>query len=306
MIKKLIITVIVLFLGIPYVSAKEAGGCVILQHNGNETFFEAKDVQAAMDAAVEGDTLMFSAESSIPRFTMNKKVFIISTGILYIDVDIPGNPSLDECLFQTFEHWIDITVKSDLQKLYLCDTFVFVNVGNYNVHVGMLEMERCHCWGVWYNSDLKNLIANNCLIQDNFWGEGLQSATFNNCRIEISGLEVENATFNNSILYLRDADENPSTFTACTFNNCLMNADNLVLDEGSTKTDCYDLDKDTYSSEKDYLTANKYFGNDGTVVGELGGTNPYVEGHSIDSFANIYNVGKKGNKMSVRMYVNNR
>ena len=37
MIKKLIITVIVLFLGISYVSAKEAGGCVILQHNGNES-----------------------------------------------------------------------------------------------------------------------------------------------------------------------------------------------------------------------------------------------------------------------------
>ena len=99
--KKILILLTGLILGAATGWAKEVGGCVILQHDGNETFFEAQDAKAAMDAAVEGDTLVFAeADADVyPRITMNKKVYIISSCYLRIDLDIPGNPSLDECLF---------------------------------------------------------------------------------------------------------------------------------------------------------------------------------------------------------------
>ena len=147
--KKILILLTGLVLGLSSAWAKDAGGCVILQHAGNETFFEAQDAQAAMDAAVEGDTLVFAEGQNIdvyPRITMNKKVYIISSYYLRINLEIPGNPSLDECLFQTYSNRLEINVKSDLQRLYLNDTFVYVHANTENVTVGSLEMDRCRIW----------------------------------------------------------------------------------------------------------------------------------------------------------------
>ena len=310
--KKILILLTGLVLGLSSAWAKDAGGCVILQHAGNETFFEAQDAQAAMDAAVEGDTLVFAEGQNIdvyPRITMNKKVYIISSGYLRINLEIPGNPSLDECLFQTYSNRLEINVKSDLQRLYLNDTFVYVHANTENVTVGSLEMDRCRIWGIWYNSGLKKIVANNSQF---FWSlyssgenDAVESAKFTNCYFEMGQLNITNATFNNCIL--RYTGDSQFTIVGCTFNKCLMNNKNVwVMGEGSSKTDCYDLDGDTFSNDKDYLTTNNYLGSDGTVVGEYGGTNPFNEGRTIAPWASLYNLNKKGNKMSVNLYIYDR
>lgn len=307
--KKILILLTGLVLGLSSAWAKDAGGCVILQHAGNETFFEAQDAQAAMDAAVEGDTLVFAELGSYPTITMNKKVYIISSGYLRINLEIPGNPSLDECLFQTYQHWIQIFVKSDLQRLYLNDTFVYVYANTENVTVGSLEMDRCRIWGIWYNSGLKKIVANNSQIFWNLYSSGendaVESAKFTNCYFEMGQLNITNATFNNCIL--RYTGDSQFTIVGCTFNKCLMNNKNVwVMGEGSSKTGYYDLDGDTFSNDKDYLTTNNYFGTDGTVVGEYGGTNPFNEGRTIAPWASLYNLNKKGNKMSPSLYIYDR
>ena len=78
------------------------------------------------------------------------------------------------------------------------------------------------------------------------------------------------------------------------------------MGEGSSNTGYYDLDGDTFSNDKDYLTTNNYFGTDGTVVGEYGGTNPFNEGRSYAAGANIQKKKKKGNKMSANLYIYDR
>ena len=309
--KKILILLTGLVLGLSSAWAKGGGGCVILQHAGNETYFEAQDAQAAMDAAVEGDTLYFAeAETGLyPKITMNKKVYIISSGSLFINLEIPGNPSLDECLFQTYSNRLEINVKSDLQRLYLNDTFLYVYANTENVTVGSLEMDRCCIWGIWYNSGLKKIVANNSKIFWNLYSSGendaVESAKFTNCYFELGQLNITNATFNNCIL--RYDSDSQFTIAGCTFNKCLMNNEDVwVMGEGSSKTDCYDLDGDTFSNDKDYLTTNNYLGSDGTVVGEYGGTNPFNVGRTIAPWASLYNLNKKGNKMSVNLYIYDR
>ena len=310
--KKILILLTGLVLGLSSAWAKGGGGCVILQHAGNETYFEAQDAQAAMDAAVEGDTLVFAEVQDTdvyPRITMNKKVYIISSGSLFINLEIPGNPSLDECLFQTYSNRLEINVKSDLQRLYLNDTFLYVYANTENVTVGSLEMDRCLIWGIWYNSGLKKIVANNSKIFWNLYSSGendaVESAKFTNCYFELGQLNITNATFNNCIL--RYDSDSQFTIAGCTFNKCLMNNEDVwVMGEGSSKTDCYDLDGDTFSNDKDYLTTNNYLGSDGTVVGEYGGTNPFNVGRTIAPWASLYNLNKKGNKMSVNLYIYDR
>ena len=309
--KKILILLTGLVLGLSSAWAKDAGGCVILQHAGNETFFEAQDAQAAMDAAVEGDTLVFAEAElgSYPTITMNKKVYIVTSRALYIDLDIPGNPSLDECLFISYSDWVSISIKSDIQRLYLSDTFVYVHANTENVTVGSLEMDRCLCWGIWYNSGLKKIVANNSQIMWNLnpsdENDAVESAKFTNCHFEMGQLNITNATFNNCIL--RYTGDSQFTIVGCTFNKCLMNNKNVwVMGEGSSNTGYYDLDGDTFSNDKDYLTTNNYFGTDGTVVGEYGGTNPFNEGRSYAAGTSIQNLNKKGNKMSANLYIYDR
>ena len=309
--KKILILLTGLVLGLSSAWAKDAGGCVILQHAGNETFFEAQDAQAAMDAAVEGDTLVFAEAElgSYPTITMNKKVYIVTSRALYIDLDIPGNPSLDECLFISYSDWVSISIKSDIQRLYLSDTFVYVHANTENVTVGSLEMDRCLCWGIWYNSGLKKIVANNSQIMWNLnpsdENDAVESAKFTNCHFEMGQLNITNATFNNCIL--RYTGDSQFTIAGCTFNKCLMNnKDVWVMGEGSSNTGYYDLDGDTFSNDKDYLTTNNYFGTDGTVVGEYGGTNPFNEGRSYAAGTSIQNLNKKGNKMSANLYIYDR
>ena len=309
--KKILILLTGLVLGLSSAWAKGVGGCVILQHAGNETFFEAQDAQDAMDAAVEGDTLVFAEpeSGSYTAITMNKKVYIISSGYLRINLEIPGNPSLDECLFQTFQDGIEIFVKKDLQILYLNDISVNVTANTENVTVGSLEMDRCRIWGIWYNSGVKKIVANNSQIMWNLnpsdENDAVESAKFTNCYFEMGQLNITNATFNNCIL--RYTGDSQFTIAGCTFNKCLMNnKDVWVMGEGSSNTGYYDLDGDTFSNDKDYLTTNNYFGTDGTVVGEYGGTNPFNEGRSYAAGTSIQNLNKKGNKMSANLYIYDR
>ena len=93
-----------------------------------------------------------------------------------------------------------------------------------------------------------------------------------------------------------------------TFLNCIYCEDHS--DIGSTYTNCWTFDNVTtrpWYWSKDYLSENEYIGNDGTVVGPLGGTapftfipsQPYVSSSSVayDASSKILNVNitvKKG------------
>ena len=52
--KKILILLAGLILGVTSMWAKGAGGCVILQHDGNETFYEAQDAQVGSGGGLCG------------------------------------------------------------------------------------------------------------------------------------------------------------------------------------------------------------------------------------------------------------
>ena len=77
----------------------------LLDHNGNVTLFDGNDMQAAVDAAVDGDIIYLSLGTFKP-FTINKMISIRGIGensVIDGDVEIaiPGSPSLKNPLFET-------------------------------------------------------------------------------------------------------------------------------------------------------------------------------------------------------------
>ena len=95
----------------------------LLQHNGQVTLFDGSNMQGAVDAAVDGDTIYLTLGTFNP-FTITKKITIRGTGETSIingnvTINIPYSPTLDSPLLESLTVSGDITVSSELSNLLL-------------------------------------------------------------------------------------------------------------------------------------------------------------------------------------------
>lgn len=300
--KKLFLFISFLMLGITSMFAENYRGCAILQHNGEETYFEAKDIQKAFDAAVEGDVINIS-EGNFPQpISVKKLVNIKSAAYNNYSIEIPGNPSIDKSFIESASNFY-VTIKSNLQDIAFSNKYVNLNI-ELGITIGNVVFDRCMGCGINNYGTLKKITANNSHLGV-IWNDSegkIESGEFTNCYFESYQVDVLNAKYVNSILRWNCDGCEPFEFTNCTFTNCLMSADNWVVDE-SAKTNCWVLDPETFSDDKDYLLSKGYLGTDNTVVGYYGGTTPYT-GWSMEGLSPIIqNMNKKGNKLSPEYYI---
>lgn len=303
--KKLFLFIAFLMLGITSMLAENYQGCVILEHNGEETYFEAKDIQKAFDAAVEGDVIHIS-DGNFPQPVSVKKLVNIksNTGQWFsYNFEIPGNPSIDKPFIECNGGY-SVTIKNNLQNIIFRNNG-YVDLGiNSGVAVENVVFDRTTSWNINILGTLKKISANNTRI-GRIWKDSeanIESGEFTNCTFESSYIDVPNAKYVNSILRWNCDDCEPYKFTNCTFTNCLMTAEKWVVDE-TAKTNCWVLDSETFSEDKDYLLSNGYLGTDNTVVGCYGGTTPYKGGGMTGPSPDLQNLNKKGNKMSPEYYI---
>lgn len=302
--RKLILFAAFMMLGITSVLAEDYSGCVILEHNGEDTYFEAKDIQKAFDAAVESDVINIS-EGNFPEVSIKKLVNIKSNANINYSIEIPGNPSIDKPFIESSAQSY-VTINSDLKNI----VFSNATVEDFNVNSGVtvenVVFDRCFNRYFSNQGVIKKITANNSSFEDikkNDSEAKIELGEFTNCDFRATQIDVLNAKYVNSILHWSYDFKDPFEFTNCTFTNCLMNADKWVVDE-SAKTNCWDLDSETFTESKDYLLSKGYLGTDGTVIGYYGGTTPYTGAREMTGPSpSIQNLNKKGNKMSPEYYI---
>lgn len=300
--KKLFILLTIAILGMNTVWAESYTGCVIVEHNGEETFFEAKDIQLAFDNAVDGDVIHISEGSYPYELTVKSRVKIKACANFRYDLEIPGNPSIDEPFIET-NYSFQLNVKCNLQNIVFSQVYVTLGVQK-GFTVDNVSFDRCN-FRVDNSGELKNIKANNCIVNRiyNYPDATIQSGDFMYCNIWANCLDVPNAKYVNSFLYWNCEDCEPFTFgNNCTFERCLISANGWVIDP-SQKTNCWDIDPETFSENSDYLLANGYVDADGKVIGCRGGATPY-EGSEISGPSMWYNSKKQGNKLSVELHIN--
>ena len=295
---RIIIILSMLTMGfLPSLAEDRYWGVALLSHQGKQTAYAADNVQAAVDAAVEGDTIHL-ALGYYKEITLNKKVYIQMLQCRWnptIYLDIPGNPAIESSLF--IGHGFNIYAKCNLQSIY------FTNFGGRfevveGYTVGTVIYDRCYIWDIYFDRfSVGKLQANNCQI-DNFYN-GSSTTTvseFNHCHLSSGDFLIKNATFENCTMYNNSGE--PFSIDNCTFKYCVYDPDMFNFGDNTTISNSYIMTQGEWNDSKENLEAQGFLGADVTVVGYFGGATPF-DGNLIPrDYPDIWRSGElkmKGN-----------
>ena len=277
---RIIIILSLLTMGfIPSLAEDTYYGVALLSHQGKQTAYAADNVQAAVDAAVEGDTIHL-APGRYKEITLNKKVYIVSLSTTYTPViylDIPGNPAIESSLF--IGGAFIVYAKCNLRSIYFTNfEGCFMVLDGYRVE--NVTYDRCNVWYVNFeNFNVGKLQANTCQI-DNF-NNGSSTTTvseFKHCNFRSWDFSIINASFENCILY--NTNEEAFTVDKCQFTRCMYDPDKYSFAEGVTPSASLIMEQVNWNDSKENLETLGMLGNDETLVGYYGGTTPF-DGYAI-------------------------
>ena len=272
---RIIIILSLLTMGfIPSLAEDNYYGLALLSHQGKQTAYAADNVQAAVDAAVEGDTIHL-APGRYKEITLNKKVYLHSledNNTLNVYLALPGNPAIDSSLFMGSS--FNVYAQCNLQSIYFTNFIgCFMVLDGYRVET--VTYDRCYIWDVNFERfNVGKLQANNCQI-DNFYN-GSSTTTlseFKHCNFRSWDFSIINASFENCILY--NTNEEAFTVDKCQFTRCMYDPDKYSFAEGVTPSASLIMEQVNWNDSKENLETLGMLGSDGTVVGMYGGTTPF-------------------------------
>ena len=293
------------------VMAQISSGCAILSHNGVERYYKASDLQKAFDDAAEGDTIVLGEGEyyNDNGFKITKKLYIRGSRS-YIGSDIKLNISGDSNftipLFDNV-NFSNFTIESDIENLYLRR----FGGGNIYVKEGYTVnafLDRCTVYTTQLTDKCKSWVMQTSRL-DRIYGtyDHENLPTLINCNYRCYDREQQVPTKSINCIYKTcDMYDVKLPIKNSILENCLIDSTNIEIDESTTVNgEIYYMPSDEWNIGLDNLTAMKYFGNDGTVVGYNGGPNPRdytgVTG-APSQWTNEYILS--GRKFSVRFVIN--
>ncbi|MBR1409823.1 MAG: hypothetical protein IJ580_01815 [Prevotella sp.] len=274
--KKLFLMACLAVLGVKVTMAQVA--VATLHHNDSVTIFSNAQLQAAINKAVDGDTIYLSG-GLFAAFSVGKNISIMGSGkstVISGTVTINGCSSLllsNMHMTGTLQFQSKVTI-SGTRILQCVIGDINLNATSTNTDYSSIEMVMCQVTGTLnLGHCLKSLqVVNSKINKVSGRGSNNSAATFVNCNI--SSLTRSNSGEGNSY-------ENciiGSNVSEAALKNCLYKTTS-----GSPQfTDCWNntefsLDGDLNCSLTDAELKEKgYIGTDGTVVGITGGSMPFT------------------------------
>ena len=278
---------------------------VMLSHNGVRTMFMWDEVQKAVDAAVDGDTIYLSNGSFAP-FNVTKRIMVRGTGdetiiegncTVYIGGQTPlSMPVLDALTFTG-----DVSVTS-AYKQFTIRKCQMNNLNFTESDFRDVKLDRCDILGTLHlTQKVKEFNCFNTKIRTlQPYDYKVGNAYFDHCNIrEINDTIV--ATFDNCVLrYCKAKVKNNDYGTCiggCILNYCIFPVVSTTAVSLSDYSYCIDMGSECYYSNPFLFNpsvtfnncyqvkndANKvvdfqsssYLGSDGTMVGCYGGQHPF-------------------------------
>lgn len=262
-----------------------------LQHDGNVTTFESSAIAEAIEAAVKGDVL-YLGEGQYPGFTLDKEITVRGAGAekTYINgnvnISIPGTPTIEHDILVGLggggAYNFHIYLKSSMDGISIKNCSfgdLQTSANNDNIMI-----ESCHCNNYLYiNNNIKGLtVLNSKIDQVNAYNgfTELNVLSFINCNI--SSLYQSTGNLKGSFIncIIEKTSKYSNYYYNCIFSNTVFGTE-PSYNATTTLQECYTDTKFTMSSgecsyDTNTLTSKGYLGNDGTVVGIYGGSNPYT------------------------------
>lgn len=274
----------------------------LLHHNGNATLYDADDLDAALTAAVDGDTLYLS-EGAFPELTITKKITVRGSGQMTriggnVAINIPNSPTLTSTMLEGFYCNAELVVLAEVNGLQIKQCrFTSVHVG---ANIDNVVIDKCFISNefnlnkYWLgltciNSKINHIYTNPCTSGWLGYGTYLSSSAsinFINCNIYSIGHMNSGADY---ITVINSIIHDTATLEESIISNCLFGSFNGSFKYDSQKTQVNSIYTDV--NEGVYLLHNKefecrhdatalaskgYLGQDGTIVGCYGGTSPFT------------------------------
>lgn len=291
--KHLFLTICLIVLGMSQAMAQAAK--VALQHNGNVTLYNADELQKALDASVDGDTLYLNEGTFAGDITISKRVSVIGAGenttisggvtisasgtftarVLdglnisgYVTLSgVTNGVTIRKCLFSRFSASAQ-TDNAFIDRCYQTETSDrSFNISDRikNMRIGNSIISKCYGSA----SNVGDIVFSNCKI-NSFHSTTL--ATFNNCEV--------------SLPYYS------SYTTNCFFSYCLLSG----YASSASSVNCQNCS-----------TESPMTGSDGTPVGIEGGTTPYTLVPSVPTVTNYsLNVNTTTKRLNVNISVESK
>ena len=325
--KKIIFPIVCCLLAtVQYAYAQQDYGKVFLQHAGKITsIFAGNDMDKAIAAAAEGDTL-FLSKGQFSAFTINKSISLIGSGVDSNNTQSSNSTwcewnstsvrsENDKTIASVYIEGLNFTYGLNIQgnvdnlvikKCYSQNSFSLYS-NNNNVYK-KVTVDRCRFYGLYMNGSIQELTAKNCKINycSGQGGTTLASCKLINCNIRQVSSNTK-AMFVNSVI--NQVGDGTSAYLG--ENAILVNTLFHVLNgydpmENTSQQDCWSTTETVISNNTgdldctmtaEQLKSAGYLGVDGTVVGIEGGVNPYsltIHAPSINSkSANVDLTNKK-------------
>lgn len=300
-------------------------GKAFLQHNGNITgVFANNEIDKAIDAAAEGDTIFLSKGDFPGGITINKSICLIGSNSTSITDGLSNSwikaqedkaiasVSIEGIYFAGY-----LYVSGDVENLQIkkCS---FLNGINLQCSSNLIVLDRCSINRLYGNSmyPLKNFTAKNCIINDkidSFYGTATALCKFVNCNIK----SIESSHYT---MYVNSIINEVGNGTSDHLNekNTLVNTLYHIIKgydpmENASLQDCWSTtetlgknssDKFECALSAEQLKSAGYLGTDETVVGIEGGVNPFsltLNSPSINS--NSATVDIKNKKVTINVNV---
>lgn len=299
-------------------SKADIAATVMLHHNGKTTLFQWNEVQNAVDAAVDGDTI-YLAEGTFSAFNVNKRIMVRGTGPKTIvqgacQITISGETPLGMPVLDAISFSEDIIVNSAYKQFTLrkiqARNLRFANTYEFYD----MKLDRCYFFGyLWLRKNIREFNAFNCKVEQ-LIPEDYKSGkvTFEHCNINLITDTIVGATFNSCALVKCNEYSNrkPRTnFISCIFDNCVFYYWNSYYLGWSnctfincTKDSYVDIDFNGTSGSKTYISAI-----DNTYIGANGGTYPFTIYPALPTVTkHRYSVDAANKKLNVTLTVDKR
>lgn len=253
----------------------------LLQHNGEVTLFDGDSLQAAVDAATDGDTIYLTL-GTFKQFTVNKKITICGTGETSIidgpvDIAIPGTPTLTSPVLEALAVSGTITVKSAVNDLIIrkCKA---ANM-SFSADVDKAVIDRCYITNTLsLSSYIKGMTVVNTKLYTVEATSSTRNTTFVNCNFRWITSARFAGTIINSIIY-----QTYEPLASTVLMNTLLNSNSSSTASSSVTQDCYwtnDFGLNDYVEYfprySDSKPVSSFLGTDGKEVGIYGGDTPYT------------------------------
>lgn len=276
--KRILSIAICLLASIVLAHAESTSKC-LLQHQGTVQLFDADKIANAITAAVDGDTIYLTA-GEFPGFTINKKITVRGAGqdtkiTGSVSINISGTPTLTQTVLEGVNLGAknqDISLESAMKgvKIKQCSMYrLYTSANNSDVII-----DRCNISNeLVYSTYIKSMSVVNSSVSI---GRSSSSTTniinFINCDVWFDYPTNVAGTFINCAIRTNNTN---SSISNCAFVNCLFrwSAAGYFNSTTSAQQCYYDA-----SCSWDAATFEElgYLGNDGRVVGYMGGVTPFT------------------------------